>query len=312
MAWIDWKYRKSVPLSRATGLVSNYQMEVVVHRSAGSDSGKDVYIGTKCETDYDDIRFTQDDGTTLLDYWIEESDSASATIWVEFDEIETGATTFYMYYGNVGAAAYSNGDDTFQFFDAFPTMLDSSKWTTVQGAITTDAGKLEIIQANGGTRGLIEGKTGISIGAELLVSAKWGTVDDAFASHFCAMRSAGDWDDRVDMYGVGDSIVALITKNNGTQTATSSQSTGFTVTDYNTYRIQWYSGHAIYYGSAEIVDHTTNIPDETMYPVFYEGAAGTGTICIDWLAVRKFEATEPAWGSWGSEEASFVPFVMIF
>ena len=125
MSWLtSYLYRKTVPLSRATGAVTNYQMKVTVYRSSGTDSGASVYIGTKCLATYDDIRFTKADGSTLLDCWIESYDSSSAVIWVEFDSIEITDTVFCMYYGNAGASAVSNGIDTFIFYEDFNLLTD--------------------------------------------------------------------------------------------------------------------------------------------------------------------------------------------
>lgn len=103
MAWLSgWGYRKAVTLSRASGAVTNYQMKLLVGESSGA-IGEDVDCGGKCQAGFHDIRFTKSDGTTLLDYWIEDITGTSpnqlATIWIEFDSIGTDATTFYMYYG---------------------------------------------------------------------------------------------------------------------------------------------------------------------------------------------------------------------
>jgi hypothetical protein len=65
-----WPYRKSITLSRASGAVTNYQMKLLVGESSGA-TGEDVDCGGLCATDFDDLRFTKSDGTTLLDYWIE-------------------------------------------------------------------------------------------------------------------------------------------------------------------------------------------------------------------------------------------------
>jgi hypothetical protein len=65
-----WSYRKKITINGTTdGAQTNYQMKLIIHRASGTDSGGDVYLGTNgCQSDYDDIRFTKYDGTTLLDY----------------------------------------------------------------------------------------------------------------------------------------------------------------------------------------------------------------------------------------------------
>ena len=118
MAWLSgYNYRKSITLSRASGAVSNYQMKLLLGESSGA-TGEDVDCGGYCLSSFNDLRFTSSDGTTLLDYWIESISGTTpnqlATVWIEFDSIGTGATTFYMYYGNSGASAVSNGTNTFE------------------------------------------------------------------------------------------------------------------------------------------------------------------------------------------------------
>jgi len=117
MAWLSgFIYRKSITLSRASGAVTDYQMKLLVGESAGA-TGEDVDCNSHIQTDFDDLRFTTSDGQTLLDYWIESLTGTTpnqlATVWVEFDSIGTGATTFYMYYGRADAPAVSNRPNTF-------------------------------------------------------------------------------------------------------------------------------------------------------------------------------------------------------
>ena len=115
----EWEYRKSITLSRASGAVTNYPMQILVGESSGA-VGEDVDCGGYVQSDFDDLRFTNSSGT-LLDYWIESISGIMpnqlATVWVEFDSIGTGATTFYMYYGNASATTVSNAPNTFPFFD---------------------------------------------------------------------------------------------------------------------------------------------------------------------------------------------------
>jgi len=114
-AWYDvaWTYRDPVDISNADGSVlSDFQIKVELD---------DTFDFTRINVDGSDIRFTADDGSTLLPYWIESWDNAnnSATIWVKIPEINTPGTTVYMYYGNSGAISASDGAATFKFFDDF-------------------------------------------------------------------------------------------------------------------------------------------------------------------------------------------------
>jgi len=74
------------------------------------------------QADFDDIRFTSSDGTTLIDHWLEsKTDSTTADFWVEIPSIPASPNTtmIYIYYGNSSASSASNGDNTFLLFDNF-------------------------------------------------------------------------------------------------------------------------------------------------------------------------------------------------
>jgi hypothetical protein len=75
-SWLTgWGYRKSHVINNATGAGTDYQVKVTVYYGSGSDSAGNVYLDGKCRTDFGDVRFTDDDGSTLLDYWLEEARS---------------------------------------------------------------------------------------------------------------------------------------------------------------------------------------------------------------------------------------------
>ena len=70
----------------------------------------------KARLDYGDIRFTDSDGTTLLNYWQE----ADGRFWVKVPEIPANSNkTIYVYYGNSEATSLSNGEAVFDFFATF-------------------------------------------------------------------------------------------------------------------------------------------------------------------------------------------------
>ena len=113
--WLDgWDYRKAINITGSSGAGANYQINVTVER-----------IGGEMQTDFDDIRFTDDDGVTLLDYWLEyrktiiEGAPFLAWFWTEVKDNLDSNQTIYMYYGNSGVSTTSNGTATFLFFDDF-------------------------------------------------------------------------------------------------------------------------------------------------------------------------------------------------
>lgn len=80
-----------------------------------------VGLDGKCKTDFGDVRFTDNDGITELDYWMEEKvDSDYAVFWVEVaDSLESSNVTVYIYYGKADATTTSNGITTFLFYENF-------------------------------------------------------------------------------------------------------------------------------------------------------------------------------------------------
>jgi len=98
-SWYDssWLYREPITIDN-TGNASdltNHQIEVTLN-SSDLDFSKAQMFGT-------DIRFTDSDGITELNYWIESYKPATpiASIWVKIPSIPASSTkTIYLYYGN--------------------------------------------------------------------------------------------------------------------------------------------------------------------------------------------------------------------
>ena len=119
MGWLTgWNYRKSHVINAATGAGANYQVKITVHYSTGSDGDDDVYCSNHCKTDFADIRFTDNDGSTVLKCWMEsKTDSDNVVFWVKVeDSLESANQTIYVYYGKTDATTISNGANTFPMF----------------------------------------------------------------------------------------------------------------------------------------------------------------------------------------------------
>jgi hypothetical protein len=70
----------------------------------------------------EDIRFTDEDGVTPLDYWVETWNRTEqlAIIWIKVPSISSSQEkTIYFYYGKPGDSSVSSGEATFVFFDDF-------------------------------------------------------------------------------------------------------------------------------------------------------------------------------------------------
>jgi Concanavalin A-like lectin/glucanases superfamily/Domain of unknown function (DUF2341)/Bacterial Ig-like domain len=109
--WYNSSWTKRVKLvfdnsTRAENL-TNFPVLVVLN------SGNIDY--SQIQDDGDDLRFTEADGTTVLDYEIEKWDEAgNSYVWVEIPQIDASSSTdyVYMYYNNAGASTGATGTAT--------------------------------------------------------------------------------------------------------------------------------------------------------------------------------------------------------
>jgi len=126
--WWDpsWLYRKAVNLNNAGSTQTNYQVMVTINT-------QQMITDTKLQADCDDLRFMTAAGVSL-NFAIDPDSTCNTSAtdyWVKVDSIAAGASSIFMYYGNVGASSALNPDGTFEFFDEFTgASLDSNKWQT--------------------------------------------------------------------------------------------------------------------------------------------------------------------------------------
>jgi photosystem II stability/assembly factor-like uncharacterized protein len=314
MSWLTgWTYRKSVPLSRASGAVSNYQMKLLLGESSGA-TGESVDCGGKCLSTFNDIRFTTSDGETLLDYYIESITGTTpnqlATIWIEFDSISTGDTTFYMYYGKADAAIVSSGANTFILFDDFERGANGDAvggaWTVAQGSciISTD-------HAVGGSRccKMVGGATTPKM-----------QINQAAASNEYEIRYSL-WKENATLslqmyHGNGTNMLSIIvdvSENLLYYTTTSIDTTknitadAWNLLQYN--NIDFAASYDIILNSVVAKDNAAirvfSSFNGKIYFLTDETTAGRD-VYLDNVIVRNWRAVEPTWGAWGEEEEEVV------
>ncbi|MCW4043917.1 MAG: hypothetical protein NWE94_00170, partial [Candidatus Bathyarchaeota archaeon] len=78
----------------------NYQIRVQVNYGSGTDGGENVYLAGKCRVDFGDVRFTADDGSTLLDYWMERSGVDETPTDIRGTVFVSNNGTAYVGWGN--------------------------------------------------------------------------------------------------------------------------------------------------------------------------------------------------------------------
>jgi hypothetical protein len=106
--WWDanWQYRMLINITENSGsTLTNYQVPITINTT--------TFNYSKANASGNDIRFATDG--TQCDYWIETwNSSGQSKLWVEVPSLPASSTTtIYMYYGNSGASAASNFNNTF-------------------------------------------------------------------------------------------------------------------------------------------------------------------------------------------------------
>lgn len=310
----SWKFRKSITLSRASGAVTNYQMKLLVGESSGA-TGENVDCGGNCKSDFSDLRFTNS-ANGQLDYWIESITGTTpnqlATVWIEFDYIGTSATSFYMYYGKADASAVSNGANTFIAFDDFER---GSNGDAVGGDWSVNAGcTISTDHAFSGNRSAkIAGHASDWTNSMSILQTQ-GDIAIQFrfwkenAAHFAVWHgnasntgaSAVNFRATEDIYVSNSSTSDIVdtTKNCQADAWDFAEIRNFNWTS-ETYNVYYTDGQLAIAGA---VMAPSGSPGKV---TFYDRASGSGNdTYIDNYLVRQFLATEPAWGSWGTEETT--------
>ena len=120
-SWYDsqWQHRQMFDIVNPGGVpLSDFQMQVLLD---------DSFDFTRANPEGSDIRFTTSDGMSLIPYWIERwNEPDSAIIWIRMSSIPAAGESIYMYYGNPSVQGNSNGTTTFDFFDDFTVVAESS------------------------------------------------------------------------------------------------------------------------------------------------------------------------------------------
>ena len=310
-----WSYRKLHTIAGSSSSdLTDYQVPFIVHRTTGTDSGKDVYLGTNVRSDFSDIRFTTTDNT-VLPCWIESATPDSATVWVKIPSIPTTGTQVYLYYGNATAPSLSDGNATFLFFDDFPgTSLNTSKWTVVaNNGISVADGLYRVSYASGSsTYGTIRSipALGPNVALRIRLQSRTYFTNAGFgaADHSGTGSSVG-WvyytDYESAMY-TGASLNNLWVPPRVMGSAQtggdiiSNPPSGWFTDEFAVPAgapLQWRRNDGSWTSSTRYSGISTAQPLELSHFRYY------GPMTCDWVAVRSFVPAEPQHSTWGDEES---------
>jgi len=117
MGWLaGWGARKTITLPAIASQQTNINVYVSVSYSP------------LMKSDFSDIRFTDEDGTTLLYHWKETYIANTSALFIlKIPTYPASGKTIQMYFSNPSASDASDGLNTFPLFDDFAT-LDLTKW----------------------------------------------------------------------------------------------------------------------------------------------------------------------------------------
>ena len=262
-----WPYYKVISLTGQTGAGTLYQVDLDIGASAGGD----FHLENHCTNFPQDVEVTDNDGTTLLDFWIEDIAADPIKMHVEVADDLGSNQSIWIYYGKSGATTSSNGPNTFL------------QW---HGAAT--ASFLDSLSVSP-TNIAYEGKLKRSGSSNIL----WGlSKDSGWATEMLALQS----------YTEGN-LRYVYARNNGSTTA-KNESPAFPdgtwvrgkITNDGTTVYGYVDGNEISTGGL-----TTNIPDENMGLGFLEAS---GSAEQAWSFARKWVSPEPAFSSAGAEQSA--------
>ena len=313
MSWIAgaWTCRKSHLITASAGAGTNYQTCIKVYKTTGTDGtetldgetvGK-VYVGSNCRDDFGDIRFTDNDGSTELDYWMESSTSGvSAKFWVEVaDTLESNAT-IYVYYNNATQTTTSNGANTFLFFEDWSGAIDwTNKWqSTGQASYSISSGKLQCVPPSAATK-LIQTKNAYGAGYACRALIRQSVTNTQLYHNNEGTAAAWSGKDANIITWDADRLHASL------NTVDANVAESEALTTYYTSKF-WVpsSGNAtaaIYLSGLLEVSKTGTPGYTTAYIGFIAWLTNAVGLVGD-IYIRKFIATEPAHSTWGGPELS--------
>jgi hypothetical protein len=267
MAWLaGYAYRKPLVLTGgASGAQNDFQLDITI-----------AHVAAKMQADFDDIRFTQNNGTTLIDAWLESKvDSTSAETWAKFPTTpaNTVEQTYYMYYGKVVVSDWDGAATFLQY----------------HGGTTSNYQDSEIIGPN-------------NIVYENRVKAT-GTLASAYlltgiGANVPFGDEGGDQLRAIQHNPSGNTYYA--SWNNGNQTYFNN-APAIIDGSYHRYVITFDGSTATYYrDDVNKGTNTTNLPNEAMGLRF---SVKAGAAEQEWSFARKY-ATNPPTYAFGAEESA--------
>ena len=321
----NWQYRKQLSISGKNG---GYQMKIII----GNTSGGNVTCNSHARSNFGDIRFVSySDNSTALSYWLRNYTAGTqATFWVNNSRNDT---SIWLYYGNRNASTVSSGDNTFYFFDDFSNGL--SKW--VMDSWNTDSIYINQSQGNSApalrhnpdnsvpanrtyqdTRirtaykilnGIIEYDVYLAGAPRIIHQFGWRVNGLSWTNGYCwrLQNSAADG-------GFFEFSAPATWTQIGTAYPVVSTSVWYHVkinVSGSTYSAKITPSAPVGDSARSVTDSTKTTADYLVSHVHGVSMNSGNYVLVDNVFVRKYWATPPVWGSFGSEQSGYVKWINI-
>ncbi len=298
--WYDsnWNKRKRVHVTNPNaGALTNTAVRFEVAYEVGD-----------MQTSWNDLRFTDNSGTTSLPHFIESYTAATATVWVKIPSVSANDTGFiYLYYDNDFAANAESGSNTFTFFDDFEdddltgytgntTQFDAIAESGGEGAYTLHAASGQ--EENFTTGGLYQTTTTFGPGSTIRFLQY---VDENYEDQPCTLFGVGGSGSNyavcLTQYPSDRLVIAEDVTNRATAALTLASTTVTWTSGWYTVEVDWLSGGTLYasvYDSVGALFATTTASD-----LSHTSAGGSGFSfwtqhgAWDFYTARPYLANEP-------------------
>jgi antitoxin component of RelBE/YafQ-DinJ toxin-antitoxin module len=329
---VGWTYRKSHLITASAGAGLGYCKRVKVLYDSAAANNDEINLATKCATDFGDVRFTDNDGNTVLSCWLEsKTNSNFAYFWFKVNDTLESNATIYIYYGKTAQTTTSDFDATFIFGDPFDNAtLNTNRWISVDGtpvySINATTHVLEV--TNMATSHWWDGvgfhsKTGLSLPTTWIIEHAYGAPATAFtlvhdsavngeifgAGHSLHHTAYNDVTDKGVAYAnIGDSwagdkhwwfdcgVGGLSDYNSGEQSGV------VPITKSLLWKKIGGSISIIENGTQRVNEANSETPDRVHLIIATYTTYGFGTETFSAFKIRPFVASEPANSTWGNEE----------
>lgn len=291
-----WNYYMPITVSNPnTSPLTDHQVMITVNTAALVASGH-------MQSDGDDIRFFSSSVCCEeYPYYIDSGMNSTATkIWVKLPSVPSGGSnTFKMFYGNPTASAGTNGAATFKLFEDYNGPTNQFQLYCSSGTATATPGSGTMTYA--------------WTGAGLWGSDSTFALSGVYTAETNVLATSGDWPELAFAKTTNTSSYSIMCHNSTSSDVVLGESPvpvqptycggmnyasigSATSTQVGTWSLTWVSTGNIR-GTFPVVGTLTSTSTahakDAPLRVFLGGAAGIGSMTVDWVRVRKYATITP-------------------